>query len=150
MDLSRLGSGVYRVKIEGEEDRLISGKLYHVLQIARDISDDFTLEYLSINGSAIDWKEVCVEKHQHYHGEQAVLLLQWFYHLDCGLSTSGFKRFERITGVSAGRIQDALRRADTISHKPLSAQAMLYITYKINDHLAKTQLAGAVDSEPSK
>lgn len=115
------------------------------MQSARETSDDFTLEYLSINGSAIEWKEVCVEKHQHYHGEQAVLLLQWFYHLDCGLSTAGFKRFERITGVSAGRIQDALRRADTISHKPLSAQAMLYITYKINDHLANTQRDNAPD-----
>lgn len=138
MDLSRIGSGVYRLKIEGEEDQLVSGKLYHVMQLASEVGSN-KVEYLTTIDGKLTWNEVNVDKHLHYHGEQTKLLCHWFYVLGCGLSKFGFRRFEQITGVSAGRIQDAMRRADTISHKPLSSQALLFIDYKVKEYLEANQ-----------
>ncbi|UUA75174.1 hypothetical protein [Cellvibrio sp. QJXJ] len=135
MDLSRIGSGVYRIVIAGREDQLVSGKLFHVIQLAKELSAEYTLQYLVEVEGELTWRQVNVEDHHHYHGDQSKLLLQWFYSLRCALSKFGYKRFEMITGVSAGRIQDAMRRADTVSHKPLSTQAILYIEYKVKQYL---------------
>lgn len=140
MDLSRIGSGVYRIVISGCEDRFVSGKLFHVIQLAKDLATEYTLLYLVEFEGKLTWREVNVDVHHHYHGDQTILLLQWFYSLNCSQSRFGFKRFEMITGVSAGRIQDAMRRADTISHKPLSSQAILFIDYKVKEYLDAHQI----------
>lgn len=131
MDLSRLGSGVYRLRTFNNESVYLSGKLFHALKQARKISSEICLEYLKDMGGVLDWYPVDVEQHEHYHGSQTKELLKFFYETNCNLSISGYKKFEIITGVSAGRIQDAIRRADSESFKPLSTHAHLFIRYKV-------------------
>lgn len=146
MELSRIGGGVYKICLEDGSSRLVSGKLSHVNDIAKAFGLPYTIKYLHENGQTLSWHPVSVEKHLHYHGPQLIELLQWFHQLDCPLGKPGFQRFAKITGVSAGRIQDAMRRADTSGHKPLSHQAMLYLRYKVNEHLQLHRFPRAANS----
>lgn len=137
MDLSRLGSGVYRFRQNSEDFSFVSGKLHHALNQAKRFSPEATLDYLKEVDGIIDWHPVNVEQHEHYHGAQTKELLKFFYDTNCALSITGYKKFEIITGVSAGRIQDAIRRADSESFKPLSAHAHLFVKYKVSLYLSK-------------
>lgn len=137
-ELSRISSGVYRiVPSDGQASILLSGKLYDVQARAEELFSDPVVHYLVSTDSGTDWEQVNVTEHRHYHGEGQKKLLSWFYQLNCPMAENGFRRFAHITGVSAGRIKDALRRADTASFKPLSEQALLFLQHQVTDYLAK-------------
>ena len=130
-DLSRIHGGVYRLCNSLAEEQIIGGRLSYVSRIAQDRGA--TLEYLCRDKDGrLAWETVSVDEHKHYHRDQYLQLLRWFYDLSLPLSKPGFYAFGQITGLRPSRIADALRRADSPDYKPFSGPAMLYIEYALN------------------
>ena len=132
-DLSRINSGVYRLVSPGHKGcrRVVSGKLCHVMSLAKSNSQESIVEYLQ-GGK---WRKVDADLYEHYHGEQQKRLLHWFYLLKLPKSTAGEKCFGNITGLSLGRVHDAMRSPTSKHYTPFTDAAMQYLDYMVMSHL---------------
>lgn len=134
-ELGRVSSGVYQLRLAGQKaPRLLSGKLYHVLERVEALGGSADqLYYLKRDSSTgmPEWCRVDPDIHEHYTGEQQRTLLAWMYQLDCPKSNFGHKRFAYIVNLNPSRIADALRHPASKHYKPLSSAGMLYIEHQV-------------------